>query len=217
MTVPDTFLRGKLVDENGLPPRIACFSVLAEGIFQGKRAFVRVQGDHRLETDGTFTSPSLVAGRYFLRFFGMLRGEAASANDIQRLAFDFVYPDTETVLEALPFDLKDGESIESVFRVPKPTWFTIAGHINSNLNIRDYSRVSIMFQRDMGILPDVGGIGFPAGLDGSFQGMLLKGIYSASVHETEQEPSGFTRTLRRYDAGKVVIERDTQDLLVPTE
>ena len=216
MSIPDAFLRGKLVDENGIPPRSAHFSVLTEGNCQGERGIVRVQGDHPVGSDGTFTSPGLVAGRYYLRFFGMLRGDAASADDMQPLVFDFIYPNAGTVLEASPFDLLVGESIESVFYTPRPTWFNVGGRINTSLNINDYSRVSVLFQRDMGILPDVGGTGLHVGVDGTFHGILLKGTYTASVHEmAEQGPSGFTRSVRNFGGASVVIARDTLDIVVP--
>jgi len=41
MAVPDAFLSGKLVDENGLPPLSAWFSVLTEGILKVTHALIR--------------------------------------------------------------------------------------------------------------------------------------------------------------------------------
>jgi len=217
MTIPDAFLSGKLVDQNGLPPLTAIFTVLIERDSQGQRGFVRVQGDHMFRPDGTFTSPPLLPGRYFLRFFGELQGSPASgqgkAADRQRRVFDFIYPNADTVSEAQPFDLRAGETMSSVFDVPEPTWFNIVGRVKSNLPVEDRNRISILFQRNMEILPDVGASGFSVRIDGSFEGMLLRGSYVASLHEmTDPEPNGYTRSLRQFGSTVVTIEQDTLNL-----
>lgn len=218
MAMPDAFLRGRLVDENGLPPLSASFSVLTEGNSRGHQGFVRVQGDHKFHRDGTFTSPPLMPGRYFLRFFGVLQGSSASANDKQRRVFDFIYPNADTVSEGLPFDLKVGETMESAFSVPAPTWFKIAGCIKGTLPTGDHKNLSILFRRNMEILPDVGTLGLPVRVNGSFEGLLLRGSYEASLHEmTEPEPSGYTRSLRRFGTAKVMIERDNLNLELPIQ
>lgn len=215
MTTPDAFLRGKLVDKNGLPPLTATLSVLTEGSCQGQRGFVRVRGDHRLDSDGIFTSPPLIAGRYFLRFFGALQDDRASrgnAEDRQRRVFDFVYPGADTVSEALPIDLPAGETLNSVLNVPEPIWFNLAGRIIEGMPDDD-CRLSILFQRDMEILPDVGATGIPVKGDGSFEGMLLRGSYTASLHEmTDAAPDAYTRSVRRFGSAQVIIEEDALKL-----
>jgi len=189
MTIPDSFLSGKLVDENGLPPHSASFTVVTEGEFHGQHGFGRIQGDHRCGPDGTFTSPPLPPGRYYLRFFGELQSSPASgrdkAADRQRRVFDFIYPNADIVSEAQPFDLRAGETMSSVFDVPEPTWFNIAGRVNGNLPVEDRNHISILFQRNMEILPDVGASGFSVRIDGTFEGMLLRGSYVASLHERQ--------------------------------
>jgi hypothetical protein len=221
MTIPDAFLSGKLIDENGCPPLQASFTVVAEGNFRGQRGFVRVQGDHRFNSDGTFTSPPLHPGRYFLRFFGVLQGGRASGGDKadrQRRVFDFIYPNADTVSEALPFDLRASETMNAEFNVPDPNWFNIAGRVKGSLPIEDANHISILFQRNMGILPDVGALGITVKIDGSFEGMLLRGSYVASLHEmTAPEPSGYTRTMRQLGSTLVIIEQDSLNLELPMQ
>ena len=221
MTIPGAFLGGKLVDENGRPPLTARFTVVTEGNFLGQRGFVRVQGDHMFRPDGTFASPPLLPGKYFLRFFGMLQDGPASGGDKaerQRRVFDFIYPNADTVSEAVPFDLRAGETMGSVFDVPEPAWFKIAGRVKGSLPVENRNHISILFQRNMGILPDVGGLGFPVKIDGSFEGMLLRGSYVASLHEmTDPEPDGYTRSLRQFGSTVLIVERDTLNLELPLE
>jgi hypothetical protein len=216
MTDANSFLIGKLVDENGVAPRKAYFTIVTAGAFQGRRGFIRVGSDQEVRADGAFTSPSLPAGRYFLRFFGVLQNNPSNKpqdhESAQRRVFDFVYPNAATVQEALPFDLHLGESINSVFEVPKPAWFNVSGRFSGDSTTCD-QRMSVMFQRDMGILDGVGGLGFPLQPDGSFEGMLLKGAYKASIHEmTDSEPSGYARSTRQVSSAVVTIERDTFNL-----
>jgi hypothetical protein len=221
MKVPAAFLSGKLVDENGLAPRTACFTVVTEGNLHGRHGFVRIDSDLELSADGAFTSPPLSPGRYFLRFFGMLQSvsssSAAAVDPQQHRVFDFIYPCAVNVSEALPFDLQAGETMSSVFQVPKPVWFNVAGRVTGNL-ADQHQRISILFQRDMGILDGVGGYGFGVRVDKRFEGMLLKGAYRASIHEmTDQEPSGYTRSIRQFGSMAVVIERDVLNPELPIE
>lgn len=214
MTIPDSFLSGKLVDEYGRPPHSASFSVVTEGEFHGQHGFGRIQGDHRCGPDGTFTSPPLPPGRYYLRFFGILRAPALDADKgfEQHRVFDFIYPNAATVTEALPFEVEAGETVRVDLRVPKPVWFNIAGSVKGSLLIKERN-VHVMFQRNMGILPDVGGIGFRVKSDGRFEGMLLGGSYVASLHEMrDSEPSGYTRSMKQFGSTVVIIEQDTLNL-----
>jgi hypothetical protein len=222
MTIPDAFLSGRLVDENGLPPLTARFTVLTDGNVQGQRGFVRVQGDHMFRSDGTFASPPLFPGRYFLRFFGMLQGGGPASGgdkaDRQRRVFDFIYPDADAVSKAEPFDIRAGETMSSVFAAPEPTWFNIAGCVRGSFPVENHSHISVLFKRNMGILPDVGASGFPVKIDRSFEGMLLRGSYVASLHEmTNPDPSGYTRSLRQFSSAELIIERDTLNLELPLE
>jgi hypothetical protein len=216
MTDANAFLTGRLVDENGVAPRTACFTIVTAGAFQGRQGFIRVGSDQEVRADGAFASPSLPAGRYLLRFFGMLQNNPSNVpqdyETAQRRVFNFVYPNAVTVQEALPFDLHSGESINSVFEVPKPTWFNVSGRFSRDSATRD-QRMSILFQRDMGILDGVGGFGIPLQPDGSFEGMFLKGAYKASIHEmTDSEPSGYARCTRQVSSAVVTIEHDTSNL-----
>ena len=217
MIVPDAFLAGKLVDENGLSPLTACYTIVTEGTLHGQSGFVKIRGDHQLAQDGTFLSPPLPPGKYFLRFFGMLnlpssapKEESSSAK--QSRVFDFFYPSAEAISGASPFELRAGESVNLVIRVAKPTWFNISGRVVGNLPV-ERDQMVVMFQRNMGILEGVGGVGFSIDAIGSFAGMLLGGSYSASIHQmTPPEPSGYTRSIQQFGSAVVNIDADVQDL-----
>ena len=76
----------------------------------------------------------------------------------------------------------------------------------------------VIFQRNMGILEGVGGIGFPIDANGAFAGMLLEGSYFASIHQmTRPEPNGYRRSIRQFGATVVNINEDVQDLELPFE
>lgn len=222
MTVPDAFLTGKLVDENDLSPLTACYTIVSEGILRGQPGFVKIHGDHQLDQDGTFSSPPLPPGRYFLRLFGMLNLPALARTDEsssakQRRVFDFFYPDAETVSSASPFELRAGESMNLLIRVPKPNWFNISGHIVGNLPA-ERDLMSVLFQRNMGILERVGGVGFPIDANGAFSGMLLGGSYSVSIHQMAAlESNGYTRSIRQLGSAVVDINEDVQNLKFPLE
>jgi hypothetical protein len=219
MTLPDGFLSGKLVDENGLPPHSASFTVVTEGEFLGQHGFGRIQGDHRCGPDGTFTSPPLPPGRYFLRLFGILSAPAFETDEgfKQQRVFDFIYPNAATVTEALSFEVEAGETVNVDIQIPKPVWFNIAGRVRRSSPF-EQPNVHVMFQRNMGILPDVGGTGFLVKSDGSFDGMLIGGSYLASLHEmTNPEPSGYTRSLKQFGSTVVIIQGDTLNLELPMQ
>lgn len=222
MTASDAFLTGKLIDDNDLSPLTACYTVVTEGTVRGRSGFVTIHGDHQLDQDGTFSSPPLPPGKYFLRFFGMLKLPSSAPTDEsssakQSRVFDFFYPNTETVSSASPFELRAGESVNLVVRVPKPTWFSISGHIIGNLPA-ERDRMSVIFQSNMGILEGVGGVGFPIEANGAFAGMLLRGSYSASIHQmTRPESNGYTRSVRQFGSTVVNINEDVQDVQLPLE
>jgi hypothetical protein len=163
MAIPNAFLSDKLVDEDGHAPRTACFTVVTEGDLHGRRGFVRIGSDYEVNADGSFTSPLLYSGRYFLRFFGLLHrasSPSTSKDDPQHRVFDFIYPNAVNVSEALPFDLQADAKTNSVFEIPKPVWFRVNGRVTGNLPSQ-HQRGGILFQRDMGILDGVGGCCFP--------------------------------------------------------
>jgi hypothetical protein len=150
MNATDAFLSGKVVDENGLPPLTADFTVVTEGSFQGRPGFIRVQ-EGRIDPEGTFVSTPLPHGKYFVRFFGILQnpGSPPEPRVSESRFFDFIYPSAETVSKASPFQLQSGETVHSVFQVPKPKWFGVAGRVIGNLPVSRES-LYVMFQRDMG-------------------------------------------------------------------
>ena len=222
MTASDAFLTGKLVDENDLSPLTACYTVVTEGTLHGRSGFVRIHGDHQLKQDGTFLSPPLPPGKYFLRFFGMLKPPSSASTDEsssakQSRVFDFFYRNTETVSSASPFELRAGEAVNLVIRVPKPTWFKISGRIIGNLPA-ERDQVDVMFQRNMGILEGVGGVGFSIDPNGRFAGMLLGGSYFVSIHQmTRPKSNGCTRSIKQFGSMVVNINEDVQDLELPFE
>jgi hypothetical protein len=151
----------------------------------------------------------------------MLQNDPASEGDKadrQRRAFDFIYPNANAVSEGVPFDLRAGETRSAAFNVPEPIWFNVAGRVKGSLPVEDHSHISILFQRNMGILEGVGGLGFRVETDGSFEGMLLRGAYAATIHEmTNPEPNGYTRSRRQFCSTEWVIERDTLNLEMPMQ
>jgi hypothetical protein len=216
MNASDAFLSGKLVDENGIPPLSAHYTVVTEGSFKGRQGFTSVQED-RIDPDGTFVSPPLAPGKYFIRFFGILHNPKSPPEPqvSQSRFFDLIYPNAETVAKASPFELQPGETVHYTFQVPSPTWFDVSGRIIGNPPV-SHRNFHVSFQRDMGIAPDVGGIGFPISAEGRFQGMLQKGLYRVSVHEmTQPEPNGYTTLIRRFDSTMLKIEHDARDLEIP--
>jgi hypothetical protein len=96
MNASDAFLGGKLVDENGLPPLTATYTVVTEGVFKGRQGFICVQED-RIKADGTFVSLPLTPGKYFVRFFGILQNPASPPEPriSESHFFDFIYPSAE--------------------------------------------------------------------------------------------------------------------------
>ena len=221
MSAAGICLSGKLLDENGLAPLSGFYSLVAQGSVLGQSGFVRVHGDHPLDHDGTFTCPPVPPGPYFLRFLGILRPEASLApnedsSTMQKRVFDFIYPNAENISEAVPFEVH-AERAQSnlVVQVPTPTWFNIAGRVVDPLPIES-KNLFVHFSRDMGILPDVGSVGFPIQADGSFTGMVLKGSYIVSAHKmTHPEPSGYTRSLEHSGSIRTIIEQDVYGLEVP--
>lgn len=215
MDGPAAFFTGKLMGEDDLAPLTACLTVITEGSLLGQHGFVRVDGDHEVRHDGTFESPPLRPGRYFLRFFGMLQrasGEAQEAQVRQHRVFDFIYLNSATVSAAHPFDVGDGETINCVFKVPEPNWVNIAGRIKGNLP-GPHETISLMFQRDMGILGGVGGVGFPIRADGTFEGMLLRGTYTATINEMRSpDAGGHSRSIGWYGSAIVELKDDKYDV-----
>lgn len=217
MHASDAFLSGKLVDENGLPPLTATYTLVTEGNFQRRLGFLRVQED-RVDAEGTFVTGPLPPGKYFVRFFGVLQDPASPAEPRvhQNRLFDFLYRNAETVSKASPIQLQSGEKADCVFTVPKPRWFDVAGHVTGNLPVSDEG-LYVMFERDMDILRGIGGVGFPVSPDGRFQSTLQKGSYFVSVHEMtgpEEAPNRTTRSIRQFGSTTVRIEHDTRDLEV---
>jgi hypothetical protein len=135
----------------------------------------------------------------------------------QQRVFDFIYPNAATVTEALSFEVEAGETVNVDIQIPKPVWFNIAGRVRRSSPF-EQPNVHVMFQRNMGILPDVGGTGFLVKSDGSFDGMLIEGSYLASLHEmTNPEPSGYTRSLKQFGSTVVIIQGDTLNLELPMQ
>jgi hypothetical protein len=146
--------------------------------------------------------------------FGILRAPALEADKEfkQQRVFDFIYPNTATIAEAIPFEVKAGETVSVVLQIPKPVWFNIAGRV-TEASLIDRHNVHAMFQRNMGILPDVGGTGFRVKSDGTFEEMLLGGLYVASLHEmTTPDANGYTQSIKRFGSTVVMIEQDALNL-----
>lgn len=213
MTVSDAFLAGKLRDQYGRPPRSASFTVVTEGAFRGQPGFVRVKSDGRCNADGTFASGPLLPGAYYLRFFGLLLDSAGNSINEQSRVFDFIYPNAQSVSDAIPFDLHAGETLDLTLDVPEPTWHDISGRINCSFPVEGCLNLNILCQREMGILPDVGATGLSVKGNGGFSGMLLNGAYTLSLHEMSvPEPDGYCRSLRQFASTSLTIGRDLLDL-----
>jgi len=125
---------------------------------------------------------------------------------VKGAVFDFICPNAETVSKASPFQLQSGERCILCSRYLAPTSFDVAGRIIENLPV-SHENFYVMFQRDMGILPNVGGTGFPIIAVESFLGILQKGLYFVSDHETTRpEPNGSKISIGQFGSTMVKIE-----------
>jgi Carboxypeptidase regulatory-like domain len=215
---PGAFLSGRILDEKHLPPWRCWFTLIRAGERGGKSGYISDSGDHRISEDGTFCSPPMGPGRYFLRFAGILR-EPPPANPpeprhllMQKRLFDFLYPDAQDIADATGFNVQAGQAISGLqVQIPYPIWYTVRGKVKGDLPT-GRTRISVMFSRTMGIIDGVGGsAGASVEQDGTFESQVRSGVYSLEVCEfSPPEPGGRTRILRQLATAH--IEVTTADL-----
>ncbi len=201
---PGGFLSGRILDENQLPPKRCCFTLIRAGERGGKSGYISDSGDHSISDDGTFCSPPLAPDRYFLRFAGILCDSAAAGPPepphlvTQKRVFEFLYPDAQHISDATGFDVQAGQTIPDLeIQIPSPVWHTVRGKVTGDLPT-ERTRINVMFTRTMGTI-DASGWGGGALLerDGTFECQVQSGVYSVEVCEfSPAEPDGRTRMLR---------------------
>jgi hypothetical protein len=210
---PGGFLSGRILDENQLPPKRCCFTLIRAGERGGKSGYISDSGDHSISDDGTFCSPPLAPDRYFLRFAGILCDSAAAGPPepphlvMQKRVFEFLYPDAQDISDATGFDVQAGQTIPGLeIQIPSPVWHTVRGKVTGDLPT-ERTRINVRFTRTMGTI-DASGWGGAALLekDGTFECQVQSGVYSVEVCEfSPPEPDGRTRMLRNFAATNIRV------------
>jgi hypothetical protein len=132
---PGAFIKGQVLDEDANPPLRCHFSLIRAGDRNGRSGYISDSGVHKVEEDGRFSSPPLHPGRYFLRFAGLLKQPSDPApqsthSAMQQRIFDFLYPNTQDVRDAAPFDVQTGEIMTGLeLRIPRPIWWKVRGRL----------------------------------------------------------------------------------------
>jgi hypothetical protein len=210
---PGGFLSGKILDERHRSPERCWFTLIRAGARGGKSGYINDSGDHIISDDGTFCSPPLGPGRYFLRFAGILRESTAAAPPepphliMQKRLFDFLYPNALDVSNATGFDVQAGQTISDLqIWIPCPVWHTIRGKVTGGLPT-ERTRISVMFARNIGTLDGVGGRGGASvQQDGTFEYRAQSGVYSAEVCEfLPPEPGGRAHMLRKFATANIRV------------
>jgi hypothetical protein len=220
MEVARAHLSGRLFDEHGLPPLSTTLTVIHAAERKGDLIFLRVGSDERLHPNGTFTSPLLAPGTYYVRFFGVLQEPPGipptrDPRELQKRCFDFIYPNANHVSRAMPFEFENNVD-DLLIRIPNPQWVCVSGRVRGRSQDLP-ERLVVMWQRDIGIAGGVGAMGFSIGPDGTFSGPLLTGTYHASVHEmAPPEENGRTYSVRQLSPViTALIEEDLEALEIP--
>jgi hypothetical protein len=130
---------------------------------------------------------------------------------MQKLVFDFLYPNAQDVSGATGFDVQTGQTISGLqIQIPCPVWHTVRGKVTGDLP-RGPIRINVMFSRTMGTIDVIGGGGGPkVEQDGTFDCQVQSGDYSVEVWEfSPPEPDGRTSVLRKLaDANLRVTDAD---------
>ncbi|QHN03012.1 carboxypeptidase-like regulatory domain-containing protein [Granulicella sp. WH15] len=207
---PAAFIKGQILDEDGVPPQHCHFTLIRAGNRRGKSGYISDSGDHAVDKDGHFASPPLRPGRYCLRFAGVLRKHFIAPQTtpwaMQERIFDFVYPNVQDVVDAVFFDLEMGQTLDHIeVRIPRPIWRTVRGRLTGALpdNLAD---TYVHFARDVGMIDDFGSMGVKVDSLGAFEGPAQPGRYRLFVWEmTPPDQDGYTQRKREFSSAEVTV------------
>jgi hypothetical protein len=217
---PAAFLKGMILDEEGHPPQRSHVTLIRVGIRWGKSGYISDSGDHRIAQDGSFSSPPLHPGRYFLRFAGILQKPPASTTsqamhaDMHQRIFDFLYPNVQDIKDADYFDLQIGQTLNNLeIRIPRPIWRTVRGKVTGALP-ENPENVCVLFTRDVGMLDDFGSGGPHLKADGTFESYAQTGRYRLSVLEMSRpQPDGRTTRIKEFTSLEITVgDRDLEEV-----
>ncbi len=208
---PAAFIKGQILDEEGLPPQRCHFTLIRVGMRGERSGYISDSGDHEVDRDGRFSSPPLHPGRYSLRFSGILRKPLSpppQSTDVamQQRIFDFLYPNTQDVTDADSFDLQAGEIVHDLdLRIPRPVWRRVRGKVTGALPI-DSAHIFVHFVRDVGMLDSFGSSGVKVDSSGAFEGVAQPGRYKLSVWEmAPPSQDGYTRMVQEFASTDIAI------------
>ena len=214
---PGAFIKGRILDEEGAPPRYCHFTLIRAGNRGEQSGYVSDSGDHKVDKDGWFCSPPLYPGRYSLRFAGILQKPASAApqptnTGVQQRIFDFLYPNAQNISDAAVFDIQTGQIKSDLeLRVPRPVWHTVRGKVAGKLP-DGAANISVHFTRDVGMLDDFGGLGVEVDSNRNFEAPVQSGRYRLSVWEmTPPSQNGYTRRTKEF-VSSVELTVGTQDV-----
>lgn len=223
---PGGFLSGRILDEDGRPPQSSCFTLLKWGKQRGKIGYHSNSGDHRVSReDGSFISPPLMPGRYYLRFAGILQklpvADPSKPGNlaVQERIFDFVYPNAYDICGATSFDVESGQTVSGLrIEIRRAVWRRIQGRVTGELP-PGQGKFNVIVGRDFGTIDQIGGGGGPmVQPDGTFEHQLQRGRYSAEVWEFgEPTPDGRSTVLRRFGSPVTltVADEDLSGVEIP--
>ncbi|QHN04764.1 carboxypeptidase regulatory-like domain-containing protein [Granulicella sp. WH15] len=205
------FIKGRILDEDGLPPQRCHFTLIRVGKRGERSGYISDSGDHEVDEDGRFSSPPLHPGRYSLRFAGILRkppGPHLQSTDsaVQQRIFDFLYPNAQDVTDADSFNVQTGEIVHDLdLRIPRPIWRSVRGKVTGKLP-KDSAHIFVHFVRDVGMLDSFGSSGVKVDSSGAFEGLVQPGRYRLSVWEmTPPNQEGYTRMTKEFASTEVMI------------
>jgi Carboxypeptidase regulatory-like domain len=201
---PGAFIKGRILDEEGLPPQRCHFTLIKAGNQGGKSGYISDSGDHAVDEDGCFVSPPLYPGHYSLRFAGILQKPSSAPpqpthSEMQQRIFNFLYPNAQDVRDASSFDIQTGQIVTDLeLLIPRPIWRTVRGTVKCALP-EDLAHLYVHFTRDMGTLDDFGSSGVKLGSSGVFEGTAQPGRYRLSVCEmAPPRQDGYTRMTKEF-------------------
>ncbi|WP_158820377.1 carboxypeptidase-like regulatory domain-containing protein [Granulicella sp. S156] len=196
---PGAFIKGRILDEEGVPPRYCHFTLIRAGNRGERSGYISDSGDHKVDEDGCFCSPPLSPGSYSLRFVGILQKPLSAPPqparpDIQQRIFDFLYPNAQDIKDAGTFDVQAGQiKADLELRVPRPIWLTVRGKVTGELP-EDIANISVHFTRDVGMLDDFGSLGVKVDSSRNFEAPVQTGRYRVFVWEMAPPlQNGYTR------------------------
>jgi hypothetical protein len=217
---PGAFIKGLILDEEGRPPHRSHMTLIREGTRSGRSGFISDSGDHKIAQDGSLSSPPLHAGRYFLRFAGILQRPSASAPsratpwEMQQRTFDFLYPNAPHINCAHSFDLQTAQALNNLeVRIPRPIWRIVRGRLTGALP-EDLTTSYVFFTRLVGMLDDFGSAGAKVNADGTFEGHAQPGRHRLVVCEmASRQPDGRTRGIKQFASVEIIVgDRDLNDV-----